>query len=172
MKAIASFIMLASAWPAFADDWEVSQSSGNSSYVFCQGADCPVRTVKLLDMPYPDTRAPAVATRPHREPLSLTLKFGLASARLSEVNRAMLNKFGKAAGVSVRYVVAGSTDRIGARFFNRSLASKRAHAVAKMLRGMGVPGENIKVESRCCIESPPSVNPGARRVVIRVIEQE
>jgi outer membrane protein OmpA-like peptidoglycan-associated protein len=170
-------LLLAAAFmasPAMAGDFSVSQSSGNSIYVLCQGSDCPLRTTKILDIPAPEAKTeveiPAVSVPQTKAPSMLVLQFGLSDARLGEANRLKLSGFGKAAGVSARYSVVGSTDRLGGLSFNRLLAVKRAQSVAHALRKLGVAKQNINIESRCCIENPPAVNPDARRVVIRVIE--
>ena len=171
---VSAFYVLAMAVMAgsvMADNFSVMQSPGDATYVLCH-TDCPERTVKMLDLPTPVSKAAAVtiAAQPVREPRVLVLQFGLASSSLGKNNRLKLDRFLSNVGSAARYSVVGSTDRIGGRAFNRLLATNRAKAAMHYLNRLGVPHQKFDIETRCCIDNPPAVNPDARRVVIRVIE--
>ncbi|MGA9163765.1 MAG: hypothetical protein WBZ31_04860 [Thiobacillus sp.] len=169
------FTLLAMVWAgsSMAANWQVTQSDSISAYVMCHQGDCPVRTAKVFDLPVAvpmPARVSDSAAKPLTVHSSTSVRFALASARLSHAEKASLNAFLKLHRDAGRLLVVGSTDQIGKKRFNETLAYKRGMAVAGFMRANGIPVWNIKVDSRCCIEHPPSTNPGARRAVISINE--
>lgn len=169
------FTLLALVWAgsSMAADWQVTQSDSISAYVMCHQGDCPVRTAKVLDLPVAvpmPARVSDSAAKPFTMHSSTSVRFALASARLSQAEKAKLKVFLKRHRDVGRFLILGSTDQIGKKRFNETLAYKRGMAVAVFMRANGIPKWNIKVDSRCCIEHPPSTNPDARRAVISTNE--
>lgn len=169
------FTLYAMVWAGstMAADWQVTQSDSVSVYVMCHEGDCPIRTVKVFDLPFPaplPIRKPDTAAKPIPLPSSISVSFELASARLSRIEKDKLKAFLELHRDAGHFRILGSTDQVGKRRFNETLAIRRGMAVAAFLRANGVTKANIKVDSRCCIEHPPRINPGARRAVISIDE--
>ena len=169
------FTLLALVWAgsSMGSDWQVTQSDSISAYVICHQGDCPVRTAKVLDLPVAvpmPARVSDSAAKPVTVHSSTSVRFALASARLSQAEKARLKAFLKRHRDAGRFLVVGSTDQIGKKRFNETLAYKRGIAVAVFMHANGVQKRNIKVDSRCCIDHPPSTNPSARRAVISINE--
>lgn len=150
----------------------VAQLHGQIPFMFCD--QCPERTPKLISLPPP--AAPVVArTIPEAPPIKRTqrwaLHFGLGSSRLGKGSLDMLNEILTElnADPSVRVSIEGHTDLLGSHRFNRRLAKARARAVRDALFDLGVSRERIEqLAADCCIEHPPTTNPGARRVDILI----
>lgn len=173
MKIALGLLALFMTASAMAEGWEVTQSAQSGVYVLCHEAGCPDRTVKVLDLPEPvaaQNGQPVPAAKPSVLPPSTSLHFRLASARIQSHERSQLKAFLLQHPDAKRFLVSGSTDRVGKKRFNQSLAKRRALAAAGLLRNHGIPRANISVDSRCCIGYPPSTNPGARRAVISINE--
>ncbi len=173
MKRMFTLLALVWAGSSMGADWQVTQSDSISAYVMCHEGDCPVRTAKVLDLPVAvpmPARVPESAAKPVAVHSSTLVRYALASARLSQTEKAKLKAFLERHRDARRFLILGSTDQVGKKQFNESLAYKRGMAVADFMRANGVPKRNIKVDSRCCIEHPPSTNPGARRAVISINE--
>ncbi|MFH1817541.1 MAG: OmpA family protein [Pseudomonadota bacterium] len=169
------FTLLALVWAgsSMAADWQVTQSDSISAYVMCHAGDCPVRTAKVFDLPVPvpmPARKSDSAAKPVAVSSSTSVRFALASARLSQTEKAKLKAFLERHRGARRFLILGSTDQVGKKRFNETLAYKRGIAVAVFMHANGVQKRNIKVDSRCCIEHPPGTNPGARRAVISIYE--
>lgn len=176
MKCMFTLLALVWAGSSMGADWQVTQSDSISAYVMCHEGDCPVRTAKVLDLPVP-VPMPARESDNAAKPLAVSsstsvtsVRFALASARLSQTEKAKLKAFLERHRDAGRFLILGSTDQVGKKRFNETLAYKRGMAVAVFMRANGIPTQNIKVDSRCCIEHPPSTNPGARRAVISINE--
>jgi len=168
-----TLLALVLAGSSMAADWQVTQSDSISAYVMCHAGDCPVRTAKVFDLPVPvpiPARKSDSAAKPVAVSSSTSVRFALASARLSQTEKAKLKAFLERHRDARRFLILGSTDQVGKKRFNETLAYKRGIAVAVFMRANGVQKRNIKVDSRCCIEHPPSMNPGARRAVISINE--
>jgi outer membrane protein OmpA-like peptidoglycan-associated protein len=173
MKRMFTLLALVWAGSSMGADWQVMQSDSISAYVMCHQGDCPVRTAKVLDLPVAvpmPARVSDSAAKPLALSSSTSVRFALASARLGQTEKAKLKAFLERHRDARRFLVLGSTDEVGKRQFNELLAYKRGMAVADFMRANGVSKRNIKVDSRCCIEHPPSTNPGARRAVISINE--
>ncbi|MBZ0068799.1 MAG: OmpA family protein [Thiobacillus sp.] len=173
MKCMFALLALVWAGSSMAADWQVTQSDSISAYVMCHAGDCPVRTAKVLDLAVP-VPMPAMesdsAAKPVAVSSSTSVRFALASARLSQTDKAKLKAFLERHRDARRFLILGSTDQVGKKRFNETLAYKRGIAVAVFMHANGVQKRNIKVDSRCCIDHPPSTNPGARRAVISINE--
>ncbi|MEQ1591445.1 MAG: OmpA family protein [Thiobacillaceae bacterium] len=173
MKRMFTLLALVWAGSSMGADWLVTQPDSVSVYVMCHEGDCPVRTAKVLDLPVPvpmHSRESDSADKPVAVTSSTSVRFTLASARLSQTEKAKLKAFLERHRDAGRFLILGSTDQVGKKRFNETLAYKRGMAVAVFMRANGIPTQNIKVDSRCCIEHPPSTNPGARRAVISIYE--
>lgn len=150
----------------------VAQLHGQIPFMFCEL--CPERTPKLIPLPPP--AAPVVARAiPEAPPIKRTqrwaLHFSLGSSRLGRGSRDMLNEIVSElnADPSVRVSIEGHTDLLGSHRFNRRLAKARARAVRDALFDLGVSRARIEqLAADCCIEHPPTTNPGARRVDILI----
>ena len=169
MRTTLSLVALLMASPVMAEGWDVTQSV--NVYVLCHGAECPARTVKVLDVPEP-VLAQAKQADPVKTPIglapSVSLHFELASAQIRRHESAKLKAFLQQHPDAKRFLVTGSTDQVGKKRFNQTLAKRRATAVAGLLRSHGIQSAGIGIDSRCCIGYPPSTNPGARRAVISI----
>lgn len=173
MKCMFTLLALVWAGSSMAADWQVTQSDSISAYVMCHAGDCPVRTAKVFDLPVPvpmPARKSDSAAKPVAVSSSTSVRFALASARLSQTEKAKLKAFLERHRDARRFLILASTDQVGKKRFNETLAYKRGIAVAVFMRANGVQKRNIKVDSRCCIEYPPSTNPSARRAVISINE--
>lgn len=173
MKCMFTLLALVWAGSSMAADWQVTQSDSISAYVMCHAGDCPVRTAKVFDLPVPvpmPARKSDSAAKPVAVSSSTSVRFALASARLSQTEKAKLKAFLERHRGARRFLILGSTDQVGKKRFNETLAYKRGIAVAVFMHANGVQKRNIKVDSRCCIEHPPGTNPGARRAVISIYE--
>lgn len=171
MKSLLTWLTLFWVGSALGADWHVTQANAVSVYVLCHEGDCPARTVKVLDVPSPViARETALPTTPIVVPSPISVRFDLASDRLIPAEKTRLKAFLERLPDAARFLVMGSTDQVGHKQFNAALATKRARAVAAFMRANGVQKGSIKVDARCCIEHPPSTNPGARRAVISIIE--
>ena len=150
----------------------VEQLHGQIPFMFCD--QCPERTPKLIPLPPP--AAPVVARAiPEAPPIKRTqrwaLHFSLGSSRLGRGSLDMLNEVVSKlnADPSVRVSIEGHTDLLGSHRFNRRLAKARARAVRDALIDLGVRHARIEqLAADCCIEHPPTTNPGARRVDILI----
>lgn len=173
MKRMFTLLALFWAGASMGADWQVTQSDSISAYVMCHQGDCPVRTSKVFDLPVAvpmPARVSDSAAKPVTMQSSTSVRFALASARLSQAEKAKLHAFLERHRDAGRFLILGSTDQIGKKRFNETLAKKRGMAVAGFMRANGVQKWNIKVDSRCCIEHPPSTNPNARRALISINE--
>lgn len=143
----------------------------NGVYRLCALDECPrptpkvalpvrVRALELAPAPTPEKRPP-------RETL-VTIHFDLASSRLTKLAREMLNDARQDLLAAQRVVIKASTDAIGTKRFNRRLAHARAQSTRAHIVNMGVPPERVRIETTCCIENPPRVNPTARRAEITI----
>lgn len=150
----------------------VAQLHGQIPFMFCD--QCPERTPKLIPLPPP--AAPVVArTIPEAPTIKRTqrwaLHFSLGSSKLGKGSLDMLNEIVSALNVdpSVRLSIEGHTDLLGSHRFNKRLARARARAVRDALFDLGVSRARIEqLAADCCIEHPPTTNPGARRVDILI----
>ena len=150
----------------------VAQLHGQIPFMFCD--QCPERTPKLIPLPPP--AAPVVARAiPEAPPIKRTqrwaLHFGLGSSRIGKSSLDMLKEIVSElnADPSVRVSIEGHTDLLGSHRFNRRLAKARARAVRDALFDLGVSRARIEQSAaECCIEHPPTTNPGARRVDILI----
>jgi outer membrane protein OmpA-like peptidoglycan-associated protein len=158
----------------------VSQDPITREYVFCE--NCPAPTRKVLDLPSQPaskvaaTQSPMPATAPVVNPLPpakvriLRIAFGFDSSALSKNAMDAIKEFVvydlAVPGSRSVITITGSTDKVGARRHNKLLALRRARAVRDALVRMNVAKDRIKVVAKCCVDFPPSVNPGARRAVV------
>lgn len=150
----------------------VAQLHGQIPFMFCD--QCPERTPKQISLPPP--AAPVVArTIPEAPTIKRTqrwaLHFSLGSSKLGKGSLDMLNEIVSAlnADPSVRLSIEGHTDLLGSHRFNKRLARARARAVRDALFDLGVSRARIEqLAADCCIEHPPTTNPGARRVDILI----
>lgn len=173
MKRMFTLLALVWAGSSMGADWQVTQSDSISTYVMCHQGDCPVRTAKVLDLPVAvpiPVKVSDSAAKPVIVHSSTSVRFALASARLSQTEKAKLKAFLERHRDARRFLILGNTDQVGKKRFNETLAYKRGMVVAAYMHANGVQKQNIKVDSRCCIEHPPSMNPGARRAVISINE--
>lgn len=173
MKRMFTLLALVWAGSSMGAGWQVTQSDSISAYVMCHQGDCPVRTAKVLDLPVA-VPMPAMVSDSAAKPVAMhsstSVRFALASARLSQAEKAKLKAFLERHRGAKRFLILGSTDQIGKKRFNETLAYKRGMAVASFMRANGIPNRSIKFDSQCCIEHPPGTNPGARRAVISIYE--
>lgn len=149
----------------------VAQLHGQTPFMFCD--ECPEPTPKHLPLPQP--AAPALARIPEAPTIKRTqrwaLHFSLGSSRLGEGARVMLNEIVTELNddPSVRLSLTGHTDLVGTLRFNKRLARARTRAVRDALFDLGVSRARIEqLASTCCVEHPPTTNPGARRVDILI----
>lgn len=150
----------------------VAQLHGQIPFMFCEL--CPERTPKQISLP--PSAAPVVArTIPEAPTIKRTqrwaLHFSLGSSKLGKRSLDLLNEILTAlnADPSVRISIAGHTDLVGSQRFNKRLARARARAVRDALFDLGMSHARIEqLAADCCIEHPPTTNPGARRVDILI----
>ena len=150
----------------------VAQLHNKIPFMFCE--QCPERTPKLIPLPPP--AAPVVARAiPEAPSVKRTqrwaLHFSLGSSRLGKGSLDTLNEIVTElnADSTVRVSIEGHTDLLGSDRFNRRLAKARARAVRDALIDLGMSRARIEqLAADCCIEHPPTTNPGARRVDILI----
>lgn len=170
-------ILLSLSTPLCAAEFETQQSIDGASYVYCEvGVDCVNRTIKEIDIGS-DTSKKLVtsSSSPIALPEATTtnnqiiLHFELRSSELSAEAVNLIeqtlhrNRF-------TRITVSGHTDKIGSTDYNQRLARKRAISVVNALKKLKVNQKLITVQSKCCIENPPALNPDARKVIIQFIQ--
>ncbi|MDP1756536.1 MAG: hypothetical protein Q8L38_03690 [Pseudohongiella sp.] len=116
MKCIFTLLALVWAGSSMADDWQVTQSDSVSAYVMCHEGDCPVRTAKVLDLPVPaplPAKESDSAAKPVAVHSSTSVRFALASARLSQTEKAKLQAFLERHRDARSFLILGSTDQVG-----------------------------------------------------------
>ena len=140
-----------------------------ATFTRCTPPACPIRTPKTLALETPDPSIkrtdasirtepalPAVplAPAPKKEvSRTLTLRFGLGSAKLSPAARAELNEAMADLKSTRRITIFGRTDNTGPLAFNDSLALARALAVRDHLLKTHprlTPALTIKAQGGCC----------------------
>jgi hypothetical protein len=154
----------------------ITQTEGAAHYVFC--AACPDRTPKRLALNPPTVAlvAPpglvAVPDKPvaPRSPDPVTVRFSLGSAKLGNDSLRVLREAVSALPATARFTLIGHTDEVGSRKFNEQLAKRRAGAVMDALLTLGISSARIdSVDSHCCIDHPPAINPQARRADVVIL---
>jgi outer membrane protein OmpA-like peptidoglycan-associated protein len=139
----------------------------------CIPPACPTRTPKTLALETPDQSAspivassPAVpsAPTPTKEvSRTLTLHFGLGSAKLSAAARTELRGMLPDLKSTRRITIIGRTDNTGPLAFNESLALARALAVRDHLLKTYptlTPALTIKAQGGCCFIAPNDTQAG------------
>ena len=100
----------------------------------------------------------------------MTVLFSLGSAKLDNDSLKVLREAVSGLPATARFTLMGHTDEVGSRKFNEQLARKRAGAVMDALLTLGITRARINsVDSRCCIDHPPSINPLARRADVVIL---
>lgn len=165
-------LMTALCAPAFANNWLVTQHVAGGEFVFCQ-VDCPARTLKIVDLALPAPSPSPVLLKVEPTPVlpELAIQFDLGSARLSKHHTTQIASWAAQVPPGGRLAVMGSTDKIGARNFNRRLADRRARALVQALTAAGMARDRIHLDAQCCIGHPPVDNPTVRRAVARLIKE-
>lgn len=146
----------------------------NTDFVFCDGADCPQRTRKVI--PPPPKPAPIVAQKAAElQPIQHKVHFRWGWSRLDKEG---LSEIAAIAGLPVlknakSIVVAGRTDPTGSKKANEKLALKRAQTVKAALVMAGLPEHLIvtEVQAPCCdgdLKAPQSVMRELRRTDIDI----
>jgi len=150
-----------------------------ATFARCIPPACPIRTPKTLAPEMPDTSikrtdasipsepaSPAVpsAPTPKKEvSRTLTLRFGLGSAKLSLAARTQLNEAMADLKSTRRITILGRTDNTGPLAFNDSLALARALAVRDHLLKTHprlTPALTIKAQGGCCFIAPNDTQAG------------
>ncbi len=155
----------------------IAQTGHGMEAVYRLCADCPAPTRKVLAPMAPPIRLaeapkaqPAPVPQPKEERITRAVHFSLASSKLTAEARQTLNALRPLLLEARTIGLNGHTDRIGAPAFNRKLAARRAETVKRALLDLGIPRERIvRVESACCVEDPPRVNPPARRTDVEML---
>ncbi len=155
----------------------IAQTGHGMEAVYRLCADCPAPTRKVLAPVVPPIRlaeAPKAksspAPQPEDERMTRAVHFSLASSKLTAEARRTLDALRPLLLKAKSISLSGHTDRVGAPAFNRKLAARRAETVKRALLDLGVPRERIaRVESACCVEDPPRVNPPARRTDVEML---
>lgn len=150
-----------------------------ATFARCIPPACPIRTPKTLSLETPDplTRPtdasiatePSPPTAPSAPALTkevsrtLTLHFGLGSAKLSPAARTQLNGAMADLKSTHRITIFGRTDNTGPLAFNDSLALARALAVRDHLLKTHprlTPALTIKAQGGCCFIAPNDTQAG------------
>jgi hypothetical protein len=168
---------LASLSAEFALPLGIAQIGHGPDSVYRLCADCPAPSRKVLAPVAPPIRlaeAPkaksAPAPQPKEERITRAVHFSLASSKLTAEARRTLDALHPLLLEARTIGLSGHTDQVGAPAFNRKLAARRAETVKRALLDLGVPRERIvRVDSACCVEDPPQVNPPARRTDVEML---
>jgi hypothetical protein len=155
----------------------IAQTGHGMEAVYRLCADCPAPTRKVLAPMAPPIRlaeAPkaqsAPVPQPKEERITRAVHFSFASSKLTAEARRTLDALRPLLLEARSIGLSGHTDRVGAPAFNRKLAARRAETVKRALLDLGVARERIvRVESACCVEDPPRVNPPARRTDVEML---
>ncbi len=155
----------------------IAQTGHGLEAVYKLCADCPAPNRKVLAPIAPPIRlaeAPkaksAPVPQPKEERITRAVHFSLASSNLTAEARRTLDAMRPLLLEARTISLSGHTDRVGAPAFNHKLAIQRAETVKRALLDLGVPRERIiRVESACCVEDPPKVNPPARRTDVEML---
>ena len=155
----------------------IAQTGHGMEAVYRLCADCPAPTRKALAPMAPPIRLaevpkaqPAPVPQPKEERITRAVHFSLASSKLTAEARRTLDALRPLLLEARSIGLSGHTDRVGAPAFNRKLAARRAETVKRALMDLGIPRERIvRVESACCVEDPPRVNPPARRTDVEML---
>lgn len=140
-----------------------------ATFARCTPPACPIRTPKTLALETPDpsakrtdasipsepspSAAPSAPAPKKEVSRTLTLRFGLGSAKLSPAARAELNEAMADLNSTHRITIFGRTDNTGPLAFNDSLALARALAVRDHLLKTYptlTPALTIKAQGGCC----------------------
>lgn len=140
-----------------------------ATFARCITPTCPIRTPKTLALETPDPSAKRTDASIPLEPASpaaplapatkkevsrtLTLRFGLGSAKLSPAARTQLNEAMADLKSTRRITIFGRTDNTGPLAFNDSLALARALAVRDHLLKTHptlTPALIVKAQGGCC----------------------
>ena len=140
-----------------------------ATFTRCTPPACPIRTPKTLALETPDPSAKRTDASIPSEPSpsavpsapapkkevsrTLTLRFGLGSAKLSPAARTQLNEAMVDLKSTRRITIFGRTDNTGPLAFNDSLALARALAVRDHLLKTHprlTPALTIKAQGGCC----------------------
>jgi hypothetical protein len=155
----------------------IAQTGHGPDAVFRLCMDCPAPTRKVLAPVAPPIRLaeapkaqPAPVPQPKEERITRAVHFSLASSKLTTEARRTLDALHPLLLEARTIGLSGHTDQVGAPAFNRKLAARRAETVKRALLDLGVPRERIvRVDSACCVEDPPQVNPPARRTDVEML---
>ena len=155
----------------------IAQTGHGMEAVYRLCADCPAPTRKVLAPMAPPIRlaeAPKAQSAPvpqlKEERITRAVHFSLASSKLTAEARQTLDALRPLLLEARSIGLSGHTDRVGTAAFNRKLAARRAETVKRALLDLGVARERIvRVESACCVEDPPRVNPPARRADVEML---
>lgn len=146
-----------------------------ATFARCIPPACPIRTPKTLAQETPDqSNTPIVASTPTLKVPSapaptkevsrtLTLHFGLGSAKLSPAARTELKGALPDLKSARRITIIGRTDNTGPLAFNDSLALARALAVRDQLLKTYptlTPALTIKAQGGCCFIAPNDTQAG------------
>lgn len=145
-------------------------------YVFCDL--CPAPTTKVLDLPEPVLPTPSTAQQQPsivgasapEKVFGIRVQFGLNSAVITPKAATVLAEVAKTLGTVSTITIVGHTDKTGKETRNKPLALARAKAVKAFLVKRGIKPAIVRLESLCCIDSPPAWNPAARRVEIKAVQ--
>ena len=158
----------------------IAQTGHGPDAVFTLCADCPTPTrkvlapvpapLKLAEVPKPKPYPKPVLAEPQEERITRAVHFPMASSKLTGDARQELDAMRPLLLEARSIILTGHTDRVGAPAFNHRLAARRAETVRRALLDLGIPRERIlRVDSACCIEDPPPVNPPARRTDVEIL---
>lgn len=155
----------------------IAQTGHGMEAVYRLCVDCPAPTRKVLAPIAPPIRlaeAPkaksAPVPQPKEERITRAVHFTLASSKLTAEARRTLDDMRPLLLEARTIGLSGHTDRVGKPAFNRKLGARRAETVKRALLDLGVPRERIvRVDSACCVEDPPRVNPPARRTDVEML---
>lgn len=162
-------------------EFATQQSMDGKSFVFCEtGVDCRERTVKVLDVDdevkrekndLGDIDEKKVESEIVKDMAKgITIYFDLGSSVLKEGELQKIRMSERLIKSSKMILVKGYTDRVGSIGFNKRLAKVRANRVRDALIRMKVNKEQLKVNSECCIDNPPPINPDARKVTVDFVQ--
>ena len=155
----------------------IAQTGHGPDAVFRLCMDCPAPTRKVLAPVAPPIRlaeAPkaksAPVPQPKEERITRAVHFSLASSKLTAEARRTLDVMRPLLLGAKSIGLSGHTDRVGKPAFNRKLAARRSETIKRALLDLGVPRERIvRIDSACCVEDPPRVNPPARRTDVEML---
>jgi outer membrane protein OmpA-like peptidoglycan-associated protein len=143
--------------------WEAAQAARDRTFVFCEGQNCPPRTVKTITQPAKtsstDSGKSKAAPAP-QEDARFVVHFPWGSSQLDALARNEMDVItnSEAFRMASEILVAGRTDPSGQHAFNQKLAIRRAETVKAELIAAGVKAESVRATAQdpCCSGETPN----------------